>query len=227
MKNTARAKLLQGAMTTLIDPRHPSPGLAQFLGQLGFDMIFLDCEAGSAGLETVDNMARAVRLAGSSPLVRVEAHEEPLIARYLARQIDGLIFPHVDDAATANRLSQAVRLSKGGEDKTVIVMIESVEAIGNLDGMLDVPGIDALFVGSADLAHSMGHAWQGDHPAVIEATASIARRCRAKGRIVGARVSEANAQPLLGSGITLAYLDAESLIRLGQQAFQPLLEKAK
>ncbi len=56
-------KLATGAPVLVVDPDHPSPSLVESLGRLPIDAVWTDCEQGAADLETVENMARAARLA--------------------------------------------------------------------------------------------------------------------------------------------------------------------
>lgn len=223
-RKSARQVLLGADRSTLVHPRHASPSLVFKLATMGFDMMFIDCETVQLNPESIGNMARAAQLGGASPLLRVPGTEAHLFAPYLGQPVHGYMFPHVDDGATAMRVTQAVRTCRGGDAMAVVVMIESSLAIRNLDAILAVPGIDAIFVGSADLAQSLGHGWDGDHPAVIEATASIVARARSRGVAAGTRVSAANASILAQSGITFAYLDTDTLLDEGWRSCKALLE---
>ena len=80
------------------------------MGGLPIDAVWVDCEQGSADVETVENMARAARLAGLESLVRVFSPEDWVIERFLFRGIDGLVVPRLDSAAHAQAVVDAVRL---------------------------------------------------------------------------------------------------------------------
>ena len=67
----------------------------------------------------------------------------------------------------------------------LIVQLESMQAVGQLEAIAAVPGVDALFLGPADLSASMGHVGQFTHPAVMELMAQAVRRCKALGKPVG------------------------------------------
>jgi len=67
----------------------------------------------------------------------------------------------------------------------VIVQLETPEAVANLEAIASVPGVDAIFLGPADLSGSMGHVGQLTHPAVMSLMADAAQRCKAIGVPVG------------------------------------------
>src|SRR5690606_20296765 len=143
-------------------------GLVEFLGSLGIDAIFIDCEHGSAGFEKVEDMARAARLTGAAAIVRPASQDSWLITRYLDRNIDGLIVPHVDTADQARALVETVRYARprDHQDKIVIAQIESPQAVENLPELLAVDGIDVYFIGPGDLSATMGFVGQANHPEV-------------------------------------------------------------
>ena len=144
MANLFKDKLKRGEVVVVVNPDHPSPSLTEFIGGLDFDGVFIDCEHGVASVERVQDMCRAARAAGVESIVRPETNASHLIARYLDAGAGGIIVPHVETAAAARRIVETVRYTrpKDYEDKVVIVMIESLTAIGNLPDILNVEGVD-------------------------------------------------------------------------------------
>ena len=67
----------------------------------------------------------------------------------------------------------------------VIVQLETEQAVQRLDDIAAVEGVDAIFLGPADLSASMGHVGQLTHPAVMDLMAMAAQRCKARGIPVG------------------------------------------
>ena len=67
----------------------------------------------------------------------------------------------------------------------VIVQAEGKKAVENLDEILDVPGIDVVFVGPYDLSSSLGHVGEIDHPEVVECIKGIIAKANAKGVKIG------------------------------------------
>ena len=222
-----KRRLEADEILTFVDIKHPCPSLAEVVCRLGFDMVFIDCEQGSASFQAVEDIGRAARGAGKHAIVRPESGTEPLIHRYLARNVDGIMVPHIENGRVASELVRHVRRARHAthEQTLVIAMIESVDALECLDEILAVDGIDVFFLGAGDLAHSMGLPGQGGHPAVIEAVSDAAARGRKAGRKMGANLNEANAEALLSSGVTVAYLDLDAVIGRGKKVTDGFLAR--
>ncbi len=177
----------------------PSPALVEMCGHAGFDFVVIDNEHGPASLETTEHMIRAAKAANVAPIVRcLEAD----ILRVLDLGASGIQIPAVNTAEQAKRIVDAARYapvgSRGAAFSTraagygffggaahaqasnagvaVVVMIETPEAIRNLDAILAVPGIDAAFVGPNDLSFAMGHPANWKHPEVQEAIEATLKR---------------------------------------------------
>lgn len=179
-----------------------SPAIVEMCGYAGFDFVVLDNEHGPAGLETTENLIRAARCSNTIPVVRTL---EPDILRVLDIGASAIQVPQVNTAEQARRIVAAAKYPPTGtrgaafspraagygffggtphaktsnEGTGVILMIETREALANLDEILTVPGIDALFIGPNDLSFSMGHVGNQKHPEVVgaidEAIGKIAR----------------------------------------------------
>ena len=170
----------------------PSPSLVEMCGHAGVDFVIVDNEHGPAGIESTEHMLRAARGSGVIPVVRTL---EPDILRVLDIGASAIQVPQVHTAEQARRIVAAAKYPPvgirgaafstraagfgffGGErhiadsnaGTSVIVMTETREALGNLDAILAVPGIDAVFFGPNDLSFSLGHPGQMGHPEVIAA----------------------------------------------------------
>jgi 4-hydroxy-2-oxoheptanedioate aldolase len=170
----------------------PSPALVEMAGHAGFDFVIIDNEHGPASLETTEHMMRAAKAAGVIPVVRtVEAD----ILRVLDIGASGIQVPQVESAEQARRIVAAAKYppvgTRGAAFSTraagygffggaahaeasnagiaVVVMAETQEAIENIDAIVAVPGVDAVFFGPNDLSFSMGHPAQMKHPRVVAA----------------------------------------------------------
>ena len=98
MIQAVKDMMATAAPVLVVKPDHPSPSLVEFLGRLSIDAVWIDRERGAADLETVEtveNMARAARLAwpGCSRWSRIFAPEDWAIQRYMFRGLDGLVVP--------------------------------------------------------------------------------------------------------------------------------------
>jgi len=247
--NALKHKLAAGQAATIVAPFAPSPGLVEYLGLLGFDGVFLDCEHGSSGWEDVENLVRAADLAGYSSVVRVERNDAATITRALDRGAGGVQIPHVNTLDEAEAAVQHVKFAplghrgwSGGRsaygvpmaefapranaETLLAIMIEEVEALDNLDEMLRVDSIDVFFVAPGDLAQSMGYPGETSHPAVSQAIDDALRRIRAAGRVSGALVTPETLQHHLDLGVGYVYVGLPSLLAPAAAAFVQHVNRA-
>jgi 4-hydroxy-2-oxoheptanedioate aldolase len=211
-ENTAKAKLKAGE--PIIGPiiQFTSPQLVEIAGRAGFDFLFIDCEHGAIGLDECENMVRAADLVGLSTIVRVPENHAGQILRYLDLGAHGVQVPHLttkDDALRAVDASkyqpQGSRGMGGGrsgdyglgprsgeallafanEHTWVSGMIEDEEGIKNLDQILTVEGLDIIAIGPNDLASSLGHPGNPQHPEVQKTIDEIVAQAKAAGKAVG------------------------------------------
>ena len=180
----------------------PSPVTAEIIGRAGFDYACVDLQHGMVDYADALAMYQAIELGDSVPFARVTWNEPGIIGRMLDLGAGGVIIPMVNTRADAEaavascRYAPAGRRSVGptririgrpdyfdGADEYVlcIPMIETAEAVANIDDILSVGGIDAIYVGPSDLAVSMGVGGPGlhnDHPDFSEALATVVASCR-------------------------------------------------
>ena len=166
----------------------------------GLDWLFIDLEHGSFGLETAEDLMRAVR-GDCYTLVRIPENTPVWIHKALDIGCDGLIVPMVCSEAEALRavehtkyppagvrsvgvarahgygLEFAQYVANANAHVSLIIQIEHISAVRNLAGILDVPGIDGVLIGPYDLSGSMNLLGQVKHPAVQDAMAAIRSAC--------------------------------------------------
>jgi 2-keto-3-deoxy-L-rhamnonate aldolase RhmA len=215
-------RLAQGATVLLVNPNYPAPGLVETLCRAGADAVLIDCEHGPFGMESVEDMVRAAHIAGASAIVRPETNEPWLITRYMNRGADGVLVPLVHDAALARRAVQAVRSAcpRDHQDKLTMVLIESREAVDNLPEILAVEGIDAFFIGPADMAASIGRPLERDHPEVRELVSRAIRTVVGAGRIVGTPAPRSLKTERVEAGVRVLYVHANEFLKDGLAAYR-------
>lgn len=186
----------------------PATMPAEVMGSVGFDFVVVDEEHAPFNRETTDRIILACRAAGLAAIVRVQSGAPENILSVLDCGADGVLVPHVTDAATARAIVRAGRYRGGsrgfspttragdfggaGADQhmtsedarvTIIAMIEDPEGVENIDDILAVEGLDGVFIGRADLAAS--YAGAGDVPTLVrDATARILSAAQQAGRPV-------------------------------------------
>jgi 2-dehydro-3-deoxyglucarate aldolase len=181
----------------------PSPEIAEIAAEAGFDWLFIDMEHGLLDYADTQRMIQAVS-GRSACIVRVPTNEPIWITKALDLGADGLIFPHISRAEEARAAVRAARYPPAGtrsvgiaraqgygasvaeclaQANTEIVLIaqaEHIDAARNIDEILSVDGVDAVFIGPFDLSASLGIPGQTADPNVQEAIARIRDACAAR-----------------------------------------------
>jgi len=228
-----RARLQAGEAVTMYNTHHVSSGLAARLVQLGADSVFIDCEHGTWSFEDVRMTGQIVRSVGGAAIVRPHSHERPLIIRYLNAGADGIMVPMVDTADQARAIVDAVRyaLPSDHEERLVVCMIETLEAIDNLEDILRVEGVDVFFVGPGDLSQNMGYppAPRLGGPRPDEVMAKVGEavgKIRAACKIAGTLVTLEEIPHWREKEVQFFYVHSEPFLRRGLAAVKAALAQA-
>ena len=170
----------------------PSSYAAEVVASQGFDSVTVDLQHGMIGFDSALGMLQAISITSATPLVRCPSRDTADIMRLLDAGAYGVICPSIDTPAMAAEFVAACRypgagagtrsfgpargLLYGGADYfsqanhtiLALAMIESQQALDNLDGILDTPGLDGVYVGPNDLALSLGVAPAAQPGAKVE-----------------------------------------------------------
>ncbi|CAN7720026.1 aldolase/citrate lyase family protein [Rhizobium rhizogenes] len=227
-----RVRLQAGEAITMFTPHHSSSGLSARLVELGADSVFVDCEHGTWSVEDVRMTSQIVRSVGGAAIVRPHSHERPVLIRYLNAGADGLMVPMVDTAEQARAVVDAVRyaLPSDYEKRLLVSMIETLEAIDNLDDMLAVEGIDVFFIGPGDLSQNMGFPpappFSEPRPAeVIEKVAYAVGKIRAAGKVAGTLATAEELPYWLDKGVQFFYIHSDPFLRRGLAGIKQALAR--
>jgi 2-keto-3-deoxy-L-rhamnonate aldolase RhmA len=229
MTNRFKEKLQRDEVVVVVNPDHPSAALTEFVGSLGVDGVFIDCEHGMAGIERVQDMCRAARAAGVQSIVRPESDAPHLITRYLDAGAGGVMVPHIENAENAKQVVETVRYAcpKTYHDKVIVAMIESIAAIERLSDILAVDGIDVFFIGPNDLSHSMGLAAQPHHPEVKAKVKEVAAQIRRSNKAAGTLVVRDTVAEFVAAGCVYLYEHANNFMSFGARDFRERLERGE
>jgi 4-hydroxy-2-oxoheptanedioate aldolase len=229
MTTPLKQRLASGRPVLMVNPNHVCATLCEKLVRSGTDAVFIDCEHGLAAYEDIHHMAKAARFAGGWGIVRPQNQERSTITRCLNAGADGLMVPLVHTAAIARDVVYHFRYAvpDDHEKKLLIAMIESVEALRNLDEILAVEGIDVFFVGPGDLSQSMGYSPNlkpGERrPAdVVKAVDATLGKIRAAGKVAGTLVLKQDAAHLVAAGAQLLYYHADPFVVEGVQQMRQI-----
>ncbi len=210
--NPIRQALLNRQVTvgTWIQIGHPA--IAEVLANVGFDWIAADCEHTDMGIAEFAAVARGMHGRGSVPMVRVRENDTLAIRQMLDLGAMGVIVPLVNTPEEAERAVRAAKYPPAGvrgfafhrgndwgvdftdyaaqanNQIAVVVMIESKQAVENIDAILAVEGVDGVFIGPYDMSGSYGIPGQTGDPIIQNACARIVAACRNAGKAAGMHV---------------------------------------
>ena len=186
-----------------------SPLVAEAMGCAGFDWSVVDME--HAPLDQMDLIHLLQAIAGTPmlPITRVPWNDTVMVKRVLDGGAQTLMFPFIQNAEEARKAVAAAKypphgvrgmaaMSRGSRFGTVkdyfkvandavsvILQIESPEAMARVEEIASVPGVDSLFFGPGDLSGAMGHVGNLLHDDVVKLMADGVKRCHALGKPVG------------------------------------------
>ena len=178
----------------------PSAVPAEAMARAGFDYVCVDLQHGAVGYADAVNMIQAILLGGSRPIARAPWNEPGIIGKVLDAGAEAVIVPMVNTAEEAEAAVAACRYPPDGarshgptvvdwaaDHVACIPMVETAEALRNLDGILAVPGVDAIYVGPSDLSISLGlpPGNNDDAPAFADALEQVVAGCAAAGVVAG------------------------------------------
>ncbi len=201
----ASGRACVGSVITMSDPI-----TSELSADCGMDFTWIDAEHGPFSLENIQGHIMALRGTGCAPLVRVAWNDYATIKPVLDLTPAGIIIPMVNSAEEAleavvsckyppqGRRGCGVRRGTGygsvpfekylqiaDSEPMVIVQIEHIDAVSNLDAILEVPGIDSICVGPNDLSGSIGKLGQTSDPEVVQIIEEICRKTRESGLLLG------------------------------------------
>ena len=207
--NNFRKKIQQEPVIGIFS-KTTDPAFIECSGYAGFDFVIIDMEHGPATLESVQNLIRAAQLTGILPLVRVKEDSRSLIKEVLDVGARGILIPHINTVKDIQEISEVSRFAPEGmrgickyvraanysavkknkyfkeANKTIIVIqLEGLEAIKNIDDIIEFGKFDVLFIGPYDLSQSLGVAGKIDHPLVEEKVLEVIKKCKTKNILVG------------------------------------------
>jgi 4-hydroxy-2-oxoheptanedioate aldolase len=203
-----------------------SPLLVELFAGCGFDWILIDTEHSPNEMPGVINQLQALSALPASPIVRPAWSDMVLVKRLLDAGAQTLLLPYVQNAEAAEQAVSYTRYPPHGvrgvsgssraagyglvadyvvraaDEICVIVQIETAEGLRDLERIAAVDGVDAVFIGPADLAASLGHLGNAQHPEVQSAIDDAFRRLRALGKPAGyLTTNEAEAERRIADGV--------------------------
>jgi 2-keto-3-deoxy-L-rhamnonate aldolase RhmA len=244
MENEVRRKLQSGANLAGMMHFTGSPMLIEVMASAGLDFTNIDMEHSPIGIELVAHLIRAADAAEITPFVRVPSVDPGIIKQVVNLGAHGIIVPHAthQDCIDAVR---AVRYPPGGErgscpairaahytqpdwaawtrhansQISIIPLLEEKAEIEAADRILDIDGIDIVFLGPFDYSVAAGIPGANfDHPVMAAALDRLVKAARDRGKYVmtsvGARIDTAYARQIFSRGVRLISYSADALVFL-------------
>jgi len=204
LKNRLRERLRAGEPTFGLWVTLESPAVTEIAAALELDWVCIDMEHGPLGFREVIGHLRALRGSEVTALVRVPEIGQSAIKRALDIGAHGVLLPLPrgrEDVAQGMRFGryppQGVRgvggeravqwglsfqeyLASANEETLIVPIIETREAAEDIDGILDAPGVEAIFFGPADLSSSYGYLGEWEGPGVGEILLDICAKAAAR-----------------------------------------------
>ena len=212
----------------------PSPITAEIAGRQPVAYVCVDTQHGVNDPMSSVDLFTAIELAGNVPIARVPWNEPGVIGKALDAGAHGVIVPMVNTRTQADAAVEAARYAPAGsrswgpmiaglrrpdyqrwahDHVTVIPMIETVQALANLDEILECPGIDAVYVGPADLSISLGlpPGNNDGEPAFDDALARIVDACERHEVVAGIHATGALARRRREQGFRMITVGSDAL----------------
>ena len=208
-QNQFKRGLAQGRQQFGLWNSLPGSLVAELLAGTGYDWVVIDTEHAVTDIPDTLAMLQAMAPYPVSAVVRPASNDVVLIKRLLDLGAQTLLIPYVQSADEARSAVAAMRYAPRGirgvagmtragrfglvpdytrradEELCLIVQVETAEALGQIEAIAAVEGVDGLFIGPADLAASMGYPGQAAHPEVVAAIKDAIHRIVATGKPAG------------------------------------------
>jgi 4-hydroxy-2-oxoheptanedioate aldolase len=239
-RNPFKAALAEGRVQIGCWLALASPYAAEAVAGAGFDWLVVDMEHAPNTLETTLAQLQAIAPYPGAAVVRPASNDIVRIKHILDLGAQTLVVPYVQTVEEAQAAVTAMRYPtaglrgvagamratgfgriagyhrKAGTELCLVVQVETAEALGRLEAIAGVDGVDAVFIGPADLAASMGHLGEPGHPEVCAAVLDAIARLKAMGKPAGLLTTDpAFADQCIAAGASFiaVTLDAHILAR--------------
>ena len=243
--NRFKSKLLDRTVQTGLWSSLASNIVTEILSYAGFDWILFDTEHAPNDITTLISQLQAMKGCETSPIVRPVWNDQVVFKRLLDIGLHNFIVPFVQNRAEAEAAVSSVRYPPRGnrgvsvgargscygytpdywnridEHIGLVVQVETLEAVGNIEEIISVDGVDGIFVGPSDLAASMGHLADTSHPDVQRKMSEVGELCNKIGAPLGtlSNGEEADARRYLDMGYQFVGLGSDSgLIKKSSRA---------
>ena len=221
----------------------PSAFSAEVMAHQGFDSLVIDLQHGVIDYQAAVGMLAAISTTPVVPLARVPWNDPAYVMKILDAGAYGVICPMINNRAEAEALVRLCKYPPRGQRSfgpvraslyagadyaahandqlLVFPMIETAEALKNIDEILSTPGVDGAYVGPSDLSLALGCKPRLDQtdPPVVEAQQKIVEACKRHGVIAGIHnATSSYALKMIEAGYQFVVLASDSRLMAAQAA---------
>lgn len=214
------------------------PAIAETFAMAGFDFVAIDMEHTTITTEQASRIITGCHSEGVACLPRPVSHNNDFIKPLLESGADGLIIQMVNTCEDIERLIELQKFPPEGKrsygvnrahgyglrfeeyihewnkSSTFIIQVETIQAVENIEKLIDYEQVDCVMIGPYDISGSLGVPGQLDHSLVREATAKVIKACSSRGVSCCTQIADVSMER-----IEAAFNDGYSSIILGSDLF--------
>jgi len=207
-KSRIKAKLQRNEPVLVTTLHLTDPSVFELTSLMGFDGIWMDMEHHGYSLETAGNLIRAARVGVPDIIIRPGNREFMRMQRMLEAGAQGIMYPRCSSAAEAAEVVSWTKFAPQGKrgcdganpdmpyltmplvdylieanrETFIIIQIEQLDALEQVERIVETPGVDVVMLGPGDLSIHAGIPGQFDHELIRDARSRIARAAEKAGK---------------------------------------------
>ncbi len=218
---------------------YAEPSISETFAKAGFDFLAIDMEHSTITLPQAQRIIAASQAYGVPCLPRPVSHSNDYFKPILESGADGLIVQMVNKKKEVDKIISYIKyppigsrsygvnraqcygfefdkyISSWNNESCFVIQVESIEAVNNIESLIDNEYVDAVMIGPYDISGSMGVPGKIDHPKVIEASRKVIIACEKFGKSCGTQIADPNIEnvnSLFDMGYTYAILGSDLFV---------------
>ena len=218
---------------------YAEPSITETFAKAGFDFLAIDMEHSTITLPQAQRIIAASQFYNVPCLPRPVSHSNDFFKPLLESGSDGLLVQMVNTTDEVEKIINYLKyppigkrsygvnraqeygfefnnyITNWNDESTLIIQVESIEAVNNIDNLLSFDQIDGVMIGPYDISGSLGVPGDTNHPKVIEASKKVINSCKKYGKSCGTQLNDPNPkniQSLFDLGYTYAILGSDLFV---------------
>ena len=218
---------------------YAEPSITETFAKAGFDFLAIDMEHSTITLPQAQRIIAASQAYGVPCLPRPVSHSNDYFKPILESGADGLIVQMVNKKKEVDKIISYIKyppigsrsygvnraqcygfefdkyISSWNNESCFVIQVESIEAVNNIESLIDNECVDAVMIGPYDISGSIGVPGQTNHPKVLEASRKVIIACEKFGKSCGTQIADPNIEnvnSLFDMGYTFAILGSDLFV---------------